>query len=342
MRFFPVVLTCLGAVLLSLPGVCAADLIASVKVEGVLMDTELYRLPGVTVSARSMASGKEWQVKSDHLGRFDLGQLPLGEYGFRGNSADGTELFDVTYNIGDRIVITSAGKSEQIIIVVGRGVRSMHTEAAAKAAKSRSPGRAVIPGHAPPSRRNVNVILGSRHLDDNWRPMEDQTALGIRVDHEYRDFPLHLVWGLHASWDDSSELGQPFHLTGDVDVTILELSFGVMKLWDRAARFRSYISTGVSLVHVELEGDQLICPRRKRDPRCLGQTLVHTDNNDESFGVFVEVGMFWQLPHGINIGIDTRHLLLTGLAFDHGDPIIQRVDVDVNYFQVGLLVGWGW
>ncbi len=296
---------------------CAADFIASVKVEGVLLDTELYRLPGVTVTARSMASGKEWQVKSDHLGRFDLGQLPLGEYGFRGNSADGTEIFNVTYNIGDRIVITSAGdKSEQIIIVVGRGVRSMHTEAGAKPKKSSPPVRNVLAGQAPPSRGNINLILAGRQLDDNWQPLDDQNAIGIRVDHEFRGFPLHLVWGLHASSDDGADMAEPFHLEGAVDATVAEFSFGLMKLWDRAARFRHYVSTGVSLVHTDLKADSL-------------------DESDESLGVFVEVGMFWQLGRGLNLGIDTRHLLLTGLE-------IGGADVDVNYFQVGLLVGWGW
>jgi len=317
MRFFPVVLTCRGAVLLSRPGVWAADFIASVKVEGVLMDTELYRLPGVTVSARSMASGKELQVKSDHLGRFDLGQLPLGEYRFRGNSADGTELFDVTYNIGDRIVITSAGKSEQIIIVVGRGVRSMHTEAGPQPRESPPLGRSVLPGQAQPCRGNINLILAGRQLDNNWQPMDDQNAIGIRVDHESGEFPLHLVWGLHISSDDGTDMAEPFHLAGDVEATVAEFSFGLMKLWDRAARFRSYISTGVSLVHADLKAGSLL------------------DESDESLGVFVEVGMFWQIGRGLNLGIDTRHLLLTDLE-------LGGANVDVNYFQVGLLVGWGW
>lgn len=316
MRCFPAVLTCLGAVLLSLSGVCAADLIASVKVEGVLLDTELHRLPGVTVTARSMASGKEWRVQSDHLGRFDLGQLPLGEYGFRGNSADGTEIFDVTYNVGDRIVITSAGKSEQIIIVVGRGVRSMQPGAGAKPARNSRAARKLLPGEGPPSRGNINLILAGRQLDDNWQPMDDQNAIGIRLDHEVGEFPLHLVWGLHASSDDGTDMAEPFHRAGDVEATVSEFSFGLMKLWGRAGRFRSYISTGASLVHANLEAEGL-------------------DQSDESLGVFVEVGMFWRLGRGFNVGIDTRHLLLTDLE-------IGGADVDVNYFQVGLLAGWGW
>ncbi len=45
--------------------------------------------------------------------------------------------------------------------------------------------------------------------------------------------------------------------------------------------------------------------------------------------------MFWKVGRHLNLGIDTRHLLLTDLE-------IGRADVDVNYFQVGLLVGWGW
>jgi hypothetical protein len=315
MRLFPTALACLGAVLLSIPGLAAADSIASVKVEGVLLDTELHRLPGVTLTVRSMASGSERQVKSDHLGRFDVGQLSLGEYGFRGNSADGTELFDVTYNVGDRIVINISGdKSEQIVIVVGRGVRSMRPEAGKEPAPSS--GKAAIPGHAPPSRGNLNLILGSRGLDDNWRPVEDQNAIGIRVDHELGQFPLRLVWGLHASREDGTDMDNPFNVTGHVEATVLEFSFGLMKQWDRAARFRHYISTGVSLVQAGLETDDF-------------------HERDESLGMFVEVGIFWQLPHGINIGIDTRHLLLTGLEINHED-------VDVNYFQVGLLAGWGW
>lgn len=317
MRFLPVALISLGAVLGCLPGALAADLVAHVQVEGILLDTQLYRLPDVTVTVRSMASGREWQVQSDRLGRFDLGQLSLGEYSFRGNSADGTELFDVTYAVGQRIVLTSAGdRREQIVIVVGMGVRSVHAAAGAKSKKNSGPGRNMLTGRSPRSRGNINWILGSRQMDDNWQPMETQTSVGIRVDHMLQALPLRLVWGLHASTDDGSDMAEPFHLAGDVEASVTEFSVGVMKLWDRRVHFRPYVSTGLSLVHAELEADGF-------------------DENDDSLGVFVEVGISWRFGPGFNIGIDTRHLLLTDLQM--GDA-----DVDVNYFQVGLLAGWGW
>jgi hypothetical protein len=243
----------------------------------------------------------------------------LGEYRLQGHLVDGTELFDVTYEVGSRLVINSLGEeAEQIVVVVGKGVRSVHASPDAKPVAASSSARGNLPGQAGPSRMNFNLLLGSRRLDDNWEPVDESNALGFRFDHAFRDWPVHLVWGLHLASEDGEDMGPPFNVSGDVELNLAEFSIGVMKVWDRAARFRPYVSAGASLIQADLETELY-------------------DDNDESLGLFVEVGVFWQLARGFNIGLDTRHLLLTDLEIGPGPA-----EVDVNSFQVSVLLGWGW
>jgi hypothetical protein len=59
------------------------------------------------------------------------------------------------------------------------------------------------------------------------------------------------------------------------------------------------------------------------------------DDDDSSGAVYAQGGIFWRLGRRFNIGVDAR--LLTGSEIE-----LFGEKGDADYFQFGLLLGFGW
>ncbi len=161
---------------------------------------------------------------------------------------------------------------------------------------------------------NVNFVLGLRSLDNDFEPVEDQTAIGGTFDWSVSDWPINLEAGLHYSTEDDEISGTDI----DVEVSILELNFGVNKTWDVGGgkNIHPFVGGGLTLftATVEVEGD---------------------DEDDTSLGLYGHGGIFWRLGESFNIGVEGR--IVRGAEVDFGDE-----SSDGEYFQTSLILGWGW
>ena len=161
---------------------------------------------------------------------------------------------------------------------------------------------------------NANFVLGGRWLDeDEWEPVEEQGVFGVTVDFGKASWPVHLAAGFMVSSKDEDE--------GAVDITgtVSELSFGVLKLWEEG-NVHPYVGGGLAAVsgEVEVEGPG-------------GDASA-----DASSGaIYAQGGVFWRIGRRFNIGGDVRVLFGSDLE----DDGFER---DADYFQLGLLLGWGW
>jgi hypothetical protein len=171
---------------------------------------------------------------------------------------------------------------------------------------------------------NANFVLGGRTLTDDefWEPNEDNTFIGATVSFGPRHWPISLSAGTYISFaQERVSIGS---FSGDFTTAIAEFDFGVQKTWE-IDTVRPYVGGGIASVGAaaELEG---------------GGSNV--DDDDQSFGAYVDFGVFWRLGSRFNIGIHTRAMFGTDVEFDFGGPLTAKGDAD--YLQVGLILGWGW
>jgi hypothetical protein len=163
---------------------------------------------------------------------------------------------------------------------------------------------------------NANFALGVRTLgdDDFWEPVEEHLVLGVTVDFGKEGWPIQLAVGAYGSSDEEDFGGA--EITGSVG----ELSFGVLKVWKHSGGLKPYVGGGVSAVNAEGEAD-------------IGPFSI--DDDDTSPGLYGQGGIAWRLGERFNLGFDARILLGT-------DVELFGVEGDADYFQVGVLLGWGW
>lgn len=161
---------------------------------------------------------------------------------------------------------------------------------------------------------NLNVYpLGLRSLEDDvWDDLDiqDQVAGGGTVDFGEQGWPVHFAIGVHGSIGDEDTFGP------DVTGTIGELSFGVAKVWTPEGNVRPFISGGFSFVSANLE-------------------IGNAEDDDDSAGLWIEGGVYWRLTSHFNLGLYGRVLEGTDITLFGGDT-------DVDYFEVGPMIGWSW
>lgn len=172
---------------------------------------------------------------------------------------------------------------------------------------------------------NANFIFGIRQFDENdWDPVEDQGVFGVDVDFGEPEWPIGLDIGFHVS-SAEEDLVNNFFFLGDVDlkVTVSEVSFGVLKTWKTGkGEVRPFLGGGGSVIKLEAEFDST----------GIGNDF---DEDDTTFALYGRGGVYWRIGSRFNIGVDAR--FLGGNDFE-----IEGIDFDASYFQVGLLLGWGW
>ena len=102
---------------------------------------------------------------------------------------------------------------------------------------------------------------------------------------------------------------------------IVELSFGVNKIWKPKGGIRPYIGGGLASVGVAGEVD--------------GWMFGGSDDTDQSFGTYVHGEVFWRLGSRFNIGFAARAMLGTEVT-------LFGVEGDADYVQFGMVLGFGW
>ena len=136
---------------------------------------------------------------------------------------------------------------------------------------------------------------------------------------------FHWVLGLHTSRGEETP-GGPFGGLVSVELSTLELSFGIAKLWEGEKRIRPFIGVGAALIRAEKETDLF--------------GLIERD--DATYlGLYVNGGAFWRFGKRFNLGIDGRYYYTDDEPLSDWDDLQDDVP-SLDYVQIGMIVGWGW
>lgn len=170
---------------------------------------------------------------------------------------------------------------------------------------------------------NVNFVVGPRSMqDDSWGELDTQGAVGIAVDFSPEDWPIHFVFGAQVSAQEDND-DDDFFFEDDLTGVVGELSFGAVWLPSTRSTTRPYVGVGIARTAAAIDLDGEFGPDEDDDR-----------DSDNSWGYYVNAGVYWRLGARFNIGIDGRILRGT-------DEVVFGVERSSNYSQVGLLLGFG-
>lgn len=156
----------------------------------------------------------------------------------------------------------------------------------------------------------VTLLLGGRSLDEDfWQPLEDQGVLGLEVSLEKPGSAVGWELGIMGS-GDSDDIGPV-----DVDASTLEFYGGVRKTFgEPGPGIHPYLGAGLSFIGARVEGGSV-------------------SEDDSSLAVYAHGGVLGQISESFFIGADLRALF--GSDIDFGS-----VSGDVDYTQIGIVLGW--
>jgi hypothetical protein len=168
--------------------------------------------------------------------------------------------------------------------------------------------------------RYVTLLGGTRSMDGDWAPVDDQDTFGIELDETDPASGDGWEAGLLYASDDASIL-DPFFGLGNVslDVDTIEVYSG----WRRTFRamqdgFHPYVAAGLAVLWTEI------------DVSAAGGS---GDDDDVVPALYLRLGVHFDLGPGTRLGVDYRHVFADDLEF-------AGVDIDTDYDQVLLTLGW--
>jgi hypothetical protein len=177
---------------------------------------------------------------------------------------------------------------------------------------------ALFPATWADSRGNISFTFAGRVFEDSdtWAPVDEQFALGGRFDFAVPSWPVNWSFGLYTSSRDKNVSNNTNLMTG-IELSVFEASTGVVKYWGKTAR--PYLGGGFSLMNIDTKG-------------IAGDLSQRVD--DTTLGAYIEGGILFRVGKLFQVGVDARAL--------YADTEFLQVDTSASYYQVGLLLGWGW
>jgi opacity protein-like surface antigen len=158
---------------------------------------------------------------------------------------------------------------------------------------------------------NVVGVLGVRSLqDDLWDGLDSQVAFGVLADFGLGDLPVYLSTGLIVSVDDG---GEGFD---DATAAVADLSVG-LKLMPTDGNIRPYIGAGIASVGASIDTD------------------FFGDDDDQSFGYYVNGGALFRIGGHFTLGVDVRYLGGTDIE-------LFGFQGDADSLTAMALIGYSW
>lgn len=161
--------------------------------------------------------------------------------------------------------------------------------------------------------RNVNVKIGARLLDSKyWKPVDTQTELGVDADYDGGQWPIALCGSVLFSTASGSTAGV------DVTARILEVQFGVRKIWRPLRWFRPYVGGGGSVLGISYSVDGV-------------NTTVGSDR-DSGLGLWAGGGAYLKLGPSWQVGVDAR--------WSRVNVDVKGTEANAGGLQVGVTAGY--
>lgn len=167
---------------------------------------------------------------------------------------------------------------------------------------------------------NTQFLIGQRYLGDFWEPLDRPSNYGLEIDFAPESSPVRAALAIFVA-NDSARVTTPFFGdTGKVEDGFFEFSAGFLWHPVRHAVVRPYLGAGVLKMYA-----------------ATGSTwgIFSSDESDNSFGFYGNLGLFFKVGERFNIGLDGRIVRGTKIT-------LAGLEGDADYTQASMLVGFSW
>ena len=176
---------------------------------------------------------------------------------------------------------------------------------------------------------NVNLLLGSKHLDSNdWRingvNYDQQSEGGVLFDIADESWPVSLAVDLVGSAVKKSP--PSYDGTGST----AELDVGLRKIFNfPGSLLHPYVGGGLAFVTARYE--------EKASYYYYSSNNWHTQESGNGF--WLNGGVYWSFWEHFNVGLDVRYSKANVTLYDYYGKAFK---VDAGGKQAGLLMGYHW
>jgi opacity protein-like surface antigen len=185
---------------------------------------------------------------------------------------------------------------------------------------------------------DANLFLGRLDSSEDLfdaAGVDGQSEWGVTVSLDF-DWPVMLAVDLLSSSDDSTRtVVTAYELQYRTDVDRTELDVGVRKLFLAERRLEPYVGGGLAWMRLDV---------RQVAMGSLGPMTEFTDtildDDDSSFGFWLNAGLLYRIGSHLNIGVDVR--------YSDAEVELRPVDstsdlrLDSGGTSYGLLLGYHW
>ena len=179
---------------------------------------------------------------------------------------------------------------------------------------------AAHPASADGMEGNTQFFIGQTYLHDVWKPLDEPASFGLEVDFAPAKSPVHVALGFNVAGDSQRVSTTYFGETGKVGAGFVEFSAGFLWHPVKKAVVRPYLGGGILRTFAGIGS---------------GSDFWSGGDSDQSFGFYGNAGVFFKVGDTFNIGLDGRIVRGTSLT-------IAGQDVDIDYGQASLLLGFSW
>jgi len=181
---------------------------------------------------------------------------------------------------------------------------------------------------------NLNILYGLKYLSDDWKPVENQSEIGIMFDIKHKKFPVSLAFDYFFSKDEAS---------GDISGETSEFDLGIRYYDDQLfKRARPYFGGGIAYLTAKADNiPAIVIEEEKGIP--VEKTVTVSDNAG-SVGAYINGGLRYTIFKYLNIGIDLRWssttVNLSGEYLDTGKAYLPGIDFEVGGLHTLVFLGF--
>jgi hypothetical protein len=175
---------------------------------------------------------------------------------------------------------------------------------------------------------DVLFLFGSRNLDSDAEPVEEQDVYGVFALLKQGSWPISFAVGFESSEDTDVGGSCVAGFQCEVKGEVTEGYIGIGKVFKKYGTLRPFVGGGLTVLGVK--GTETVL-----------MTGVEGDDDDTLLAPYVNGGVFWRLGKWFDLGVGLRYVFFAEATLQPFE-VFPPQERDINYLQYNALIGWGW